>query len=142
MLHNGWMTAAWIGSAFFWSQMILVLLIVGSVFYFFYSSHSRQSSKFRLREFDRSAIKSEKTSPSSDPPTLSLPGIRINGAPHEILGIPRFASKEEVRKAYKELMKRYHPDLMGPLGSQAWKDAQKIATAINDAKDKMLAGKN
>lgn len=31
--------------------------------------------------------------------------------PHEILGLPPHASKTEVKKAYKELAKKYHPDV-------------------------------
>ena len=33
-----------------------------------------------------------------------------NTDPYEILGIPRNASQEDIRKAYRELVKKYHPD--------------------------------
>ncbi len=69
---------------------------------------------------------------------LRLSGISIAGEPHEILGVRKTAAPAEIQKAYRDLMKRYHPDLVGPPGSREWKDAQKIAEALNRAKDELL----
>jgi hypothetical protein len=69
---------------------------------------------------------------------LSLSGIRIDAAPHEVLGIPARAKEAEIQAAYRELMKRYHPDRVGRPGSREWNDAQKIAEAIIGARKKML----
>jgi DnaJ-domain-containing protein 1 len=73
---------------------------------------------------------------------LQLMGIRIDGAPHEILGVSIDANPDQIQRAYRELMKRYHPDKIGLQGSRAWKDAQKIAEAINLAKQVMLDKKS
>ncbi len=69
---------------------------------------------------------------------MRLTGIRIDGAPHEILGVSPQASPEEIQSAYRSLMKRYHPDRVGRPGSREWNDAQQIAEAINRAKELLL----
>lgn len=72
---------------------------------------------------------------------LLLPGFSMDGAPHEILGVGLQASEAEIRRAYRELMKRFHPDQVGRPGSREWNDAQKIAERINNAKDSLLAAR-
>jgi DnaJ-class molecular chaperone len=69
---------------------------------------------------------------------LQLSGIRIDGAPHEILGVQAKASEAEVQSAYRELMKLYHPDKVGRPGTREWNDAQKIAEALNTARKSMI----
>ncbi|MBN22355.1 MAG: hypothetical protein CL678_13820 [Bdellovibrionaceae bacterium] len=71
----------------------------------------------------------------------ALPGIVIDAPAHEILGVPMNASPEEIKKAHRELMKQYHPDKIASPGSPQWEEAQKIASAINDAKKEMLLGR-
>src|SRR5262249_28052655 len=101
----------------------------------------RESDKKRPRSFsnpetDRLAqAKVQKSAP------LALGGIRIDGTPHEILGIRAQASPEEIQQAYRDLLKRYHPDTVGRPGSREWQDAQKIAEALNRAKDALLKDK-
>ena len=55
--------------------------------------------------------------------------------PYEVLGVPRGASEEEVTKAYRELAKKYHPDL-NPGDENA---AQKMSE-INEAYDRIRKG--
>jgi DnaJ-domain-containing protein 1 len=45
-------------------------------------------------------------------------GIPPQGDPHRVLGVPRGASHEEIRKAYREQMKRYHPDRLQQFGPE------------------------
>ena len=55
--------------------------------------------------------------------------------PYEVLGIPHGASKAEATKAYRELAKKYHPDLNG--GDPAAEDRMQ---EINEAYDAIKRG--
>ena len=58
--------------------------------------------------------------------------------PYEVLGISRGASEEEIKKAYRELAKKYHPDnyVNSPLADLA---AEKMKE-INEAYDTVMKG--
>lgn len=58
--------------------------------------------------------------------------------PYEVLGVPRGASKEQVKAAYRELAKKYHPDnyINSPLAENANKKMQEI----NEAYDAIISG--
>ncbi len=125
----------------------------GAFIIFFWRRMSKEpESGFRVREADlrKNAAESGEAKGKSQGPDLAnarfakpthlaLPGIRIDGPPHEILGVQPSASEAEIQKAYRERMKQYHPDKVGQQDSREWKDAQKIAEAINRAKDEMIS---
>lgn len=61
--------------------------------------------------------------------------------PYEVLGVPRGASEEEIKKAYRELVRKYHPDKYtdNPLADLA----QEKMKEINEAYDALTkAGSN
>ena len=102
-------------------------------------------SGFRVREADRNvkyqpAAESKFADAKIKPDPLRLTGISLNGRPHEVLGVRETATVEEIQKAYRDLMKKYHPDKVGRPGTREWQDAQKIAETINRAKAEMLKG--
>jgi DnaJ like chaperone protein len=53
--------------------------------------------------------------------------------PHEVLGVDRGASREEIRHAYRELANKYHPDKVAHLGEEFQKLAEKRFKEIQEA---------
>lgn len=124
-------------------KLVQLGVLAGCVFLIWYFRSREPGTRFRIREVDLPRSKTSKQDSLAKAKLeqavpLALPGIRIDGAPHEVLGVTKRAKPEEIQRAYRDLMKRYHPDKIGPPGSQPWKDAQRIAEAINHAKDQML----
>ncbi len=107
-------------------------------------SRAESESRFKVREADRNLKfeRGEKAAAAANEPTkpdpLRLGGIVKDGAPHEVLGVSALASEAEIQKAYKEKMKRYHPDSLGRPGSREWAEGTSIARAINHARQSML----
>lgn len=57
--------------------------------------------------------------------------------PYEILGIPKSASDDEVKKAYRELSRKYHPDTysgnpLSDLAEEKFKEIQEAYRQIMD----------
>lgn len=54
---------------------------------------------------------------------------------YQILGVPKGASKEEIKKAYKKLAKQYHPDLnKDPKAAEKFKEINEAASVLGDDK--------
>lgn len=60
--------------------------------------------------------------------------------PYEVLGVRQGATEEEIKKAYRELVKKYHPDQYrdNPLSSLA----EEKLKEINEAYDSLVKNKN
>ena len=60
--------------------------------------------------------------------------------PYEVLGVPENADEATIKKAYRELVKKYHPDNYkdNPLADLAKEKLQEV----NEAYDILTSGKN
>ena len=59
--------------------------------------------------------------------------------PYEVLGVSRNASEEEIKKAYKELVQKFHPDKYA--GNPLEDLAQEKMKEVNEAYDALTKGK-
>ena len=69
------------------------------------SKNTNSNSRFNSNTGKKTDSKSDSKFQSKSVPT-----------PHEILGINRNATKEEVQQAYRQSIKKYHPDKLSHLG--------------------------
>ena len=54
---------------------------------------------------------------------------------YRTLGLSETATEDEIRRAYKQLALRYHPDRVASQGEQARQAAEQVFRRINEAKD-------
>lgn len=117
-------------------QWLLLLGVVLLILRFLKSQEPESRFKPRSKKIENK--KSHRAPKKNDPGRMLLQGIVLTGLPHQILGIREDASEFEIRKAHRALIKRFHPDKVGPEGSKQWYEAQRASEAINGARDLML----
>ena len=70
---------------------------------------------------------------NSDFKSVKAMFIKETDSAYKILGIDSSASDEEVKKAYREMAKKNHPDLVSNLGDEVREAAEKKFQEINGA---------
>jgi DnaJ-class molecular chaperone len=115
----------------FWTPVLV--LVLGFLIYLFFRG---TDSHFKSREFQNQSTKAQQTNRKSEP--LRLEGFRFDQEPHQILGIQESATESMIQDAYRKMMKRFHPDKVGSQNSAQWQEAQSIAHALSEAKNKMM----
>ncbi|MDW7711144.1 MAG: J domain-containing protein [Deferrisomatales bacterium] len=66
--------------------------------------------------------------------------MRARARPHadfEVLGVPPSATAEEVKRAYRELVKKYHPDRVSHLGDEFRELANRKFLEVQQAYDRI-----
>ena len=56
---------------------------------------------------------------------------------HAVLGVPRTASNDDIKAAFRRLAKEYHPDVVAHLGSEIRQEAERKMTMINEAYEQL-----
>jgi DnaJ-domain-containing protein 1 len=87
----------------------------------------------RQRQFEREKAEREK----EERKTREQTKADTNKDPYEVLGVSRNTSFEEVRKAYRELANKYHPDKVSHLAPEFQEMANEKLKEINVAWEKI-----
>lgn len=72
---------------------------------------------------------------------LSLGSGSLDDA-YKVLGLTPQATDEEVRRAYKQMALKHHPDRVATLGDDVKESAKRKFQEINDAKEKIFKARN
>lgn len=70
----------------------------------------------------------------ADPPAA---GAQPDADPYQLFGVPRNTDAATIKKAYRDLMAKYHPDRVQHLGEEFKELAASKTTAINKAYEKI-----
>ncbi|MBR4970507.1 MAG: TerB family tellurite resistance protein [Paludibacteraceae bacterium] len=74
---------------------------------------------------------------SSDFQSIKAMFVQQVDSAYKILGIDSNATDEEVKKAYREMAKKYHPDKVAYLGEDVRKSAEQKLQEVNEAYEKI-----
>lgn len=74
---------------------------------------------------------------SSDFQSIKAMFIKDVDSAYKILGIDPNATDDEVKKAYREMAKKYHPDKVAYLGEEVRKSAEQKLQEVNEAYEKI-----
>jgi DnaJ-class molecular chaperone len=91
-------------------------LIYGALAYFVYKMATGEKKESK----DSKPASKKKPEPSGPPP-------------HEVLGVSADASEEEIRRAYQDKMRQYHPDRVASAAPELQALAEKRSKEINAA---------
>ena len=125
-----------------WVDDIIALIVVWKLLQYYKRRHASRESEFREngQTFYRGAEDN------------GFSGNRTFGAdrqsgeegrkndPYEVLGVDRKASLDEIKKAYKHLAAKYHPDKVTHLGEEFRVLAEQRFKEIQEAYQELTAG--
>ncbi|MBN2638988.1 MAG: TerB family tellurite resistance protein [Bacteroidales bacterium] len=80
-----------------------------------------------------SMISASMSIPSADFESLKAMFVKNTDSAYTILGIKHDATEEEIKAAYREMAKKYHPDKVAHLGDDVKKAAEEKFQSVNEA---------
>ena len=109
-------------------------LIAGLVW--FYRRRMRQLAAQGAEQTAEPGDRADRRSrPGHEPATE--PRDETPSDPHTVLGVPRSASQEEIRAAYRARMREYHPDRVAHLGEELQRLAHRKTLEIQRAYERL-----
>jgi predicted lipid-binding transport protein (Tim44 family) len=108
------------------------LILLGLLARYYFAFKRRKESARAYRQ-SGSTSTGGRGDPSSNDPPRDRPGPVPPREPHEVLGVSRDASSDEIRAAYRRLAARYHPDKVVHLGEEFRELAEKRFKEIQQA---------
>ncbi len=118
-------------------------LLIGLIYYLirygtlpsFFSKQQRPFQKTSENKFNHSGRMNQNTGSNEKKKNSEQ---NISKTPYEILGIRPNASKKEIMAAYKEAVKKYHPDKVSHLGDEFSNLANEKFIEIRQAYDTLM----
>ncbi len=108
------------------------LFVIGGLLWYL---HSRQGWRF---PWESQQPPGSSGRPRSDPPRPEEPGPDFGRMdPYALLEVPRDASREEIKAAYRRAVARYHPDKVAHLGKEFQELAHRKFLAIQEAYERL-----
>lgn len=113
-------------------QLLLLLVIFGLVWAYRYAGRARRTHGGQHRsEQRRSGQGPPAPQASGAPPSRATDGT--TRPPHEVLGVPRDATPDEVRRAYQQQVRLYHPDKVATVAPELQRLAEQRTKELNAA---------
>ena len=140
--------------ALHFEKLQIFILVGGVLLAFIMIKGGSNPSQFKVREADRKDLdqilknksdlaNAKLTRRKNEPPPipLNLPGIRLSGENHEILGVSENDTDTEIMAAYRDAIKRFHPDKIQGQAKEQMKFYEEASVILNRAKEQMLKKK-
>jgi DnaJ like chaperone protein len=102
-------------------------LVYGALAYLVY--------KYVTSDSDKKKKNGQKRVPEKRAPTAAAAS---KPSPHEVLGVDADAGEDEIRRAYQDKMRQYHPDRVAGAGQELRDLAEKRSKEINAAYDALM----
>ena len=126
---------------------LLISLILGALIIFLLigalkllaglvSSSVKRGSGRSGVNFDNSEFRSERHRTHGE----EGPAVSMTREPdaHEILGVPQTATRDEVRDAFRQHLKLYHPDRVAQMTPAVQRLATELTRKVNNAYEKLM----